>query len=256
MKLTHEQKMDMITKTQSVAIALLEDLEHLREMAGGWHHTSAELRRASSILRRLLIDGDLHKVGAPRIGKMLLKIPDYTKFYRAAENAGEFALFASFDQIQIASPKNMTRKMSLALHTTPGDRGMKYTQVKIDTFKTQKVFCFDGKWVSRADVIKFVANNASGVHSSEPSDHILPSIRRAFTYNREENGDFRLFMNPPGTAPSATKPFEYDPKKIDPVLAEILGSSRLIVESTDVVRLEDVVRQEIGISPQPTRARA
>lgn len=248
--------MDMIARTQSAAIALLEDLEHLREMAGGWHHTSAELRRASSILRRLVIDGDLHKVGAPRIGKMLLKIPDYTKYYRAAENAGEFHLFASFEQIQIASPKNMTRKMSLALQATSVDRGVKYTEVKIDSFKNQRVFCFEGKWVTRVDVIKFVANNASGVHSSEPSDNILPSIRHAFTYDRDENGDFRVLMNPAGTALGATKPFEYDPKKIDPVLAEILGSSRLIVESTDVIRLEDVVRQEIGISSLPTGAKA
>jgi hypothetical protein len=110
MKLTAEQQAEMIAKTRNAAIALLEDLDHLRNMAKGWHHTSAELRRASALLRRLVIDGDLHKVAAPRIGKILLRIPDYTKYYRAAENAGEFDLFASFEQVQIALPKVMTQK--------------------------------------------------------------------------------------------------------------------------------------------------
>ena len=126
------------------------------------------------------------------------------------------------------------------------EKGVAYTHVKIESFKNQRIFCFESQWISRAEVIEFVANKASGVHSSEPSDQVLPAIRRSFTYDRGENGDINVLMNLPGTPAEKEKPFEYNPKKIDPLLAEILGASRLIVESPDVVRLEEAIRQEIG----------
>ena len=59
--------------------------------------------------------------------------------------------------------------------------------VRLDGFLSQKILCLGGEWVSRGAVIKYVANVASGVHSTVPEDpeHLLIArIRNCVTQKK------------------------------------------------------------------------
>ena len=58
---------DRTISTRETAAAFIEDMRHLRDVVN--KPDATELRRLTNILRRLLIDGDLGKIAAPRIGR-------------------------------------------------------------------------------------------------------------------------------------------------------------------------------------------
>src|SRR4051794_25122625 len=62
--------------TLDAALALLEDIRFAREYLLAETPTSGRVRRVSAILRRLLLDGHLSAVAAPRIGRVTFEIPD------------------------------------------------------------------------------------------------------------------------------------------------------------------------------------
>jgi hypothetical protein len=74
--LTPEKRAELLAETRDAAVALLEDLEHIRMICGRDEPSRDELRRLSATLRRILIDSDLTKVAAPRLGRILLLAPD------------------------------------------------------------------------------------------------------------------------------------------------------------------------------------
>jgi len=82
MALSPANRQKLLETTREPAIALAEDVAHLRQFAGKMDPTASELRRLSSILRRLLVERDLGAVAAPRIGKILLNAPDNKPFYK------------------------------------------------------------------------------------------------------------------------------------------------------------------------------
>jgi hypothetical protein len=65
---------ELLNVTRGAAMALVEDLPHIREVVNRPDPDKGELRRLSNELRRLLIDngGDLRDVAAPRIGRFKL----------------------------------------------------------------------------------------------------------------------------------------------------------------------------------------
>jgi hypothetical protein len=83
--LSPEQCAELISSTRNAAIAFFEDMQYLREMLTGRLLTRAEIRRASGITRRLLIERDLAKIAAPRTGKVLIKEPDNKPYYKLAD---------------------------------------------------------------------------------------------------------------------------------------------------------------------------
>lgn len=121
----------------------------------------------------------------------------------------------------------------------------------IDNFLTQKVLCIDGLWLKRDDVIKYVANKASGVHSGDPDTKefkALERISRCVSFAIEQAGDEKrcvvnfemdqyLVPNPP---------LRYDPKGIDPVLAELLAACHCLAQSDDIKTLESRISTELS----------
>src|SRR5689334_6608743 len=86
MALSEEKRQQLLKSTREAAVAVLEDLGHLRELVGTFPPDNAEVRRTSSVLRRLLVEQGIVRVSGPRLGRrLIIDGPDNTKFYRSVE---------------------------------------------------------------------------------------------------------------------------------------------------------------------------
>jgi hypothetical protein len=122
-----------------------------------------------------------------------------------------------------------------------------FVTMRLDTFLTQRVLCYRGEWVSRAEVIKYVANVASGVHSGAPKDRdqkLLARIRGAVSYTIRGAG-VHLDMFPKGVD-TDDENFVHAPDAFDPVLVELLAAAMFLVESPLVAELEKFVQAELN----------
>lgn len=255
MPMSSEQREERLALTRNTAIALIEDLQHLREVLAREDPSPGELRRLSSTLRRLLLgtDRDLSKVAAPRIGRIKLLEPDNKPVYKASRK-GALKFFASarvsaFGIEHAAAMMNQGNR-PLPLKDFDPDRTI---EVRIDNFLSQWVLFLDGKWVSRGDAIEFMANVASGVHSGSPESAtrrkqetytLLDRIRYCVTFTGASGGVATMSVNWDVILGDA-RPIEYDPTAIDPVLVELLAAARFITNSPDVGRLEKIITKEV-----------
>jgi hypothetical protein len=126
-----------------------------------------------------------------------------------------------------------------------------------DNFLSQKVLCLQGKWATRRDGIKYMANVASGIHSGRRKtdvEHLLNRIRHAANYAAvplpagigapgEMAASFQF--NAQALNDDADLPFSYDPKNIDPVLVEMLATGHFLAISPDILTLETNVTKEL-----------
>src|SRR5271169_4803361 len=83
--LSQERRAALIGSSRKAAAALLDDIAYLREVIEK-PTDAAEVRRLSSVLRRLVIECDIQIVAAPRVGKIMIPTPDNDRFYKLAKN--------------------------------------------------------------------------------------------------------------------------------------------------------------------------
>jgi hypothetical protein len=249
--LTPELAEQLLLATREAAAAFVEDMPHIREILNRTNPDRGELRRLSSVLRRLLIDngGDLRDIAAPRIGRFTLLSPDNKPVLKAARKV-PYDFFASAGVVafgihfRAAAMEKGPRPQSL-----DGFHPERTVDLAMDNFLAQDVLCLQGKWVTRRDAIKYIANVASGVHSGiakAETEKLVARIRKSATFKAIPNAaNFEFRMD----ALHATEPaFSYTADAIDPVLLEVLAAAHYLELSPDIRRLEDVVRQELGIS--------
>lgn len=248
MGMSAEHRVKMIVATRESAAALSEDIEHLREVLAGPTPKRAELRRMSAIMRRLLVDGDLSMIGGPRIGKICILGPDNKPAYANAERT-ELAYFSSagvklFGVELRAASAHYEGKYQPLLEFDPDRR----VPMRIDNFLAQRVLCVSGDWSTRKEVIKYLANIASGVHSNtpvEPSDLKVARARRVMAY-KIVNGSLGFHFDGKAIADKDPQHLNLDPTSLDPALVELLAAIRFLVESPDINRLENVIHQELA----------
>jgi hypothetical protein len=93
--------------------------------------------------------------------------------------------------------------------------------------------------VTRADVIKYVANVAHGVHTSdakEPAHLLIREVRNRIQIS-SNGGMFQLgFVAEVRSA--ADTPIKADPKNLDAALLVLFGTGQHLVASPDVIKLE------------------
>jgi len=246
---TEERRIELQQKTKGVAAAVIEDLEHIREVISRPNPIKGELRRLSAVLRRLLTDDEINLAAACRIGRVKVLQPDTREQQRdAKENpyaffctggATVFGIMMRNVSVHSGPPRGMPR-------TSPEAR----TEVDIGTFVKEPVLCVRGEWVSRGAVITYVANVASGVHSKSPktkADEIIGYARGAMSFKIGEGGVPHFIANPDRIFVPDDRPLAYDPQDIDPVLVEILSAATVLAESPNVSDLEKCIRQELGL---------
>jgi len=123
------------------------------------------------------------------LGRFLFSAPDDKPFYKAADQI-PFTFFGSGDT-EIFGVKFRTAIVDLNVPEA-GRRhlGMIFpprVRMQLHGFMSQRVLCFNGYWVTRGEVIKYVANIGSGVHSGTPmtqSDETISRIRRSIAYTK------------------------------------------------------------------------
>ncbi len=238
-------------------MVLIDDLDHMRGVVGTDQTKVGDIRRMSGILRRLLVNREIAKIATPRIGKIEFSAPDNTPFYRA-ERKIPFVFFLSgrarvFGWSQalwaFEAPSNLTSN-DIIKKSQEIIGGHEYTDtvsLRLENFLNQRVLCYRGKWASREQIIKYVANVASGVHTTAPKNEheiLLAKIRSA---NRIvfKDGGVHVELLGYGLHWDETR-FDYKPGSIDPVLIELLAAAKFLCESPMVVDLERIIREEVG----------
>jgi hypothetical protein len=122
----------------------------------------------------------------------------------------------------------------------------------------QKIICFENIWITRREILKYLANIGSGAHSDIPETDIDKRIYRLretcayhFTGNAVPMRFSGVFGDPKwdinlADAGKRTDSGEIDAPylSVDPTLVEVLTAARFVAESPDVNRLEALIRSE------------
>lgn len=240
MGLTSEMRSSMIASTRGAAEAFIEDIAYLRGLPDVPNIQPSELRRMSAVLRRLLVEGDITVVAAPRIGRFHFLAPD-NKRARHESKKKPFLFFAT-----ASVPVGNAAVEHIGILKSPEENSYSDEQpgsvkLRIDGFMSQPVLCLDGVWISRRDAIKYAANIASGVHSGSPtedSEKRLSQLRRRYRYwVEDENFQIRVDLE----SKSESDP----PLAYDPVLLELHAAAIWLLKSDDTARLETIIKDEI-----------
>ena len=239
--LTDEERENMRLATYHAAQALADDLQHIRSILGKLDPTPGDVRRMSAWLRRILVDADITKVAAPRIGRIRFDAPDLrwseqVKWMFLAENATTAFGIETGSLAMIFRPS--------ASFSYPA-RPLPTVRLGLDTFLAQKVLSLEGGLASRGDAIKFVANKAHGVHSTDTGsdvERMLKTMRHLLVTEvaGKETGT-RFTLRLPG---NPTEVFKARRREIDCVQMNMVATARILVDSQDVIHLERVIAAE------------
>lgn len=243
-----DKKTELVVATREDAIALVEDYEHLHHVLGETETKPADLRHASAILRRWLVEKQLVGVASPRLGRLQLQAIDNNPVYRL-ERKGVIHSFvsggASIHGVYVAAGMKSAGNRPTSLPDYHPDA---LTTMNVDTFLKQRVIYTEETWVNRLQVIKFVANVGHGVHGGkvkEDWEGLLARFRFAISVTVETGPDGKTMPSivwsddQPGQGNFSEK---YDPRKVNGVLLELLATIWFLVRSSDVKRLVSSIR--------------
>lgn len=241
---------ERLEATRDAAVALLEDVQHLRTVLGRQEPSRGEVRRISSVMRRLLVEQDLLRVAAPRVGRVLIDAPDNDPWYALAERYAYFFFISGGFTAYGTSHRALQAIHVPAGVAEPEHRNFdveKRVPVSLDRFLSQRVLCWYGEWVSRSDVIKYVANVAHGVHSGEakkPSELLLEEMSRCGSLSPEKL-TVTVALKPQYRPTCHRDPLRYGRDSIAPVLLELLAATEYFAGSDDLAELEAVITAEV-----------
>jgi hypothetical protein len=243
-----DKKTELVVATKEDAIALVEDYEHMHQILGETETKPTDLRHASAILRRWLVEKQLVTVASPRVGRLQLQAIDNNPVYRV-ERKGVIQSFvsggASIHGVYIAGGMKSAGNRSLSLPDYHPDTLITMT---VDTFLNQRVIYTEGTWVNRRQVIKFVANVGHGVHGGkvkEDWEGLLDRFRFAISVTVGTGPDGKTMPSiawSEGQPGHGRSPEKYDPRKVNGVLLELLASIWFLVRSRDVENLVGLIR--------------
>jgi hypothetical protein len=245
--LTSEEKVQLKAETASAARALVEDLADLRAIVAEDDPKPKDIRRFSAQMRRILTEGDLRKVAAPRVGRIEIDAPDLRLLYRSNEQWP--ILFASAELVTMHGI--LTSAIVFDKFDRP-DQARDLEALNLDArvlltpenFLAQRVICYEGKWVTRGDIIKYVAIVAHGVHSEDaskyPSWQLLRKVRHAVVRTlKDDMPNFEINE----AAYGLDDPAIYEgPDRWDMALVPLVSTAQLLTASPQVVELEAIIR--------------
>lgn len=224
--------------TAEAALALVDDLSHMRNLMQQSTISVGDVRRMSALLRRLLIDRDLIAVASARIGKIKLIAPDLKPIFVLSRKTPPLFFSACGCEIfgfKIASALAQQGQRPTAI---PGYSPDATTLLNLDGFLNQDVIQFRDVWIKRREIIKYIASIASGVHSSqvrEESHSLIRHVRHVGWATLEgEQPAFGLNLSAldgpdPGIVP--------DKSRLDFILLELMSAAHYLIASPDVCTL-------------------
>lgn len=234
-------------KNLELDLANYEDLCHLAQLGKKTDRTNADIRHASNLVRRLLLQGDLTRSTSPRSIKLVLTAPDNKALVRAANNDHMwFWQSGGADVFGVYARAPMISKGSTVVDL--GEWHPDATvELKLDSFLSQPVFYLDGVFATRKDVINYVANKAAGVHFDQKRTdayEVLGRCRSGINFRFiDEMPSFS--MHPENFVP-IDETYLPPPNSIDPVFFEFYAACRYITQSPAVKELISLLQNELG----------
>jgi len=234
-------------------IIIIEDLEWLTELWSGSLTKNVTVRHSVHILRRLLIHSDLQKSANSRNFRIVIDAPDVKPFIKATRyGLIEFyqcggANVLGFDIAgTVVHLKPSNRLERIMREHDPDNR----VQLSLKSFLRQKVFSFQGEFISRADIINYVANKAGNAHFDRKGrDETIERIRSSVILKMGDDGIPSFGFN---MASLAKKPlnFALDPKAIDPIFIETAATAKFLVESQSVKEYCRLLKRDYGLDAE------
>jgi hypothetical protein len=257
--LTQEHRERLLLGTKRAAATLLPDLEHVERIVSGPFPSRDEIRWLSPFLRRILVDGILQSVVAPRLSRFTLRAPDNDSTYSVIETV-PYLLFVSggggtnSPSFPMAIPDDGLPSFRIEI-LDDGQNMRKFTihdpkrfiDLKIDRFLSQRVLYFHGGWISRRDVIKYIANVDGGVHAGEPkepADFLLDRITQSVLFMRTADG-YQINTNAEALLP-ASAAFRYNPNAVGVAYLELFAAAYFLSISPKVHRLVGLLKAELA----------
>jgi hypothetical protein len=232
--------------TAETELAFVEDFRWLAEMINRNPMSHGEIRRSSAVMRRLFPDGrDFQRLCSFHAPKPLLSAHDNRSFYRSADrvvvpffvSGGRGFLSREMRGMTPSGWVHLSGDEELSLGDT--------TLLPLEAWLNQRVLCFMGKWITRTNVINYVANRAHGVHSGADKselDESISKLRGIAQLAVSPEGNIRLNISTPGLYAPSTD-FTPSPGELDIVLFEYSCAVRFFVESPDAIALCDKLAQ-------------
>jgi len=231
-----EERRRRTAETATMADALVDDLTHIRKVLADEKKLRGDVRRLAHIARRLLVDGsggDLQRVAAPRIGRVVIRAPANEDFYQLQE-CDPGLVFAISGGVEVAGVSLRWMEMSSTpseQRTADVDAG-KQQDLRLSQFLDQRVVFHGNIWATRRDVIKYVANVGHAIHSGK-----IESVKER-ALSRVANSTsigIQLFDAP-------TRIEMPQERECDGVSYEMLCTLGFVSSSPDVLRLEEYIR--------------
>ncbi len=239
-----EKAIESRKTTRQMAVALVEDLEHFRSLLSQVDIRSAEIRRAAAQVRRLLIEGDISTVAQCRTGRVEILAP-VIDGYVAESSRTQYRHFVT-GGVPVCGTmlSHFVFQLGAKGPRSDFDDPANRRPVTLDRYLKQSALCFEGHWITRAAIVKYAANVASGVHSGQPKskdDLALARMRNEFSLSRQGGAVITM-----PRAPEAQADFRHSPDSIDVVQYELLCTVHHVVNSPRVQHLEEVIHAELG----------
>jgi hypothetical protein len=242
--------------TAEMASAFVEDLEHIRYILDLENTVRTESRLLSVTLRRLLVNGEIARIAAPRVGRVVIRTDDLKFAYNMVNwrqvkyfVAGGAKVYGSHighilgaitywrqDQDRLASGMG-TDKSTIDL--------------SIDSFVKQRCVYIDNTWLTRGDIIQHVAIYGSAAHSKragEGKELVLSRLRNALRIEPDGSGGFALAVDAfwePTTPDNAS--FAPSPRGVSGLQCQTSSIASHLASSPDVTALESVIKAELGL---------
>ena len=242
----------LIEKTREAAVALGEDFFVLQEIQEKAETRAVDLRHASAILRRWLVENELARVGTPRVGRLHILTIDNNPVYREARKGGIVSFVsggATIHGLNISCGMMIKGGRSLELSDYHTD---KLETLKLETFLKQRVIYCQEEWFTRQQIIKFIANADHGVHGHGPREDWekrLSHFRQEFSVSLIDGPDGEPIPSVVWQSGSYAEKISldhYDLRKVNGVLLEILSTIHFLVNSPEVVALIKCIQEEIA----------
>ena len=264
-KVRLENRDRLLQSTHQAALAFMEDINHLRGVLGKQETDRGDIRRLSSVLRRLLIDrgGDLEKIATPRLGRLHIYGPD------SSVDTSRCVFFSLGGGIvhgiqckEIAVVEHPGNKVQVAATFGKNQMRLIYGQTSnlvrknLNQFLNQSVIYLKGKWVKRSHVIKFVANIAGGVHSTSPStptESLVKEMASCMIYAVDDSPEKKnvvtfLYVHDN----TSSQEFGYSQSKLNAVMFELISAAHFLVLSPSIIVLEEIVKNELDLISRST----
>jgi hypothetical protein len=257
-----EKLAELISQTRESAIAVLEDYNRLAGIVVSSETKAVDLRHASAILRRWLVEDALQRVANPRVGRINIPSIDNRPVYVACRT-GRIVSFvsggASVHGIYIAAGMVNAGNRAIDLVGFHPDQRI---DLSLESFVRQRVIFTGGTWITRRQVIKFVANIDRGVHDGkvrESDEELLAAYRQQVSV---ELLDVKKLTTLPEDLPKGIDAIpsvnwtmgdpaarislaSYNPSRVNGVLLELLASMMFLVAAPDIKSLCTAIEKEL-----------